>query len=473
MEDSGKIKKNYKLMGTESDPLIIAQRLLNLYRQLHIFSPEKKEAYNQMLLEQPPEVKRVLSSLPGGIVVQQYLADIEEENGFGTFSDDDDIQETPKAHVEKNNKNSSATVLPQSSITVANDPEMVKGIVEAVRDAIVTSNRHRKEDTKELAQTIIALQSKLTQTLMSNGNIPSAESQEGGVNSSSNLDKIISGISHAQSELIKEMTQAQTQELSQILSGVLKEIQQMSTQSLIDAVQTVHRENMDFFKNQIFSGVSSIPMHKKISEDQSSNKEEKSGHGYIDKIAGAVSGVFSSKNEGYSESIEDEAPIDLDNYVDNFQETTAETMPETTISSTAEPTEDNTDYEWEYGDDYEWEYVEDDGSEDSNDDYEYVTDTDAQEYEEEYEWEYVEDDGGEDSFDVEEQVDNSFVPESESSPDNIAEQLSSTTPVSDIEDNTPKVTSSNDNVDLDSIDSITLGDDFGLSSNDDIAIIPR
>ena len=148
-------------------------------------------------------------------------------------------------------------------------------------------------------------------------------------------------------------------------------------------------------------------------------------------------------------------------------------MPETTISSTAESTEDNADYEWEYGDDYEWEYVEDDGSEESNDDYEYITDTDSQEYEVEYEWEYVEDDGSEDSFEVDEQVDNSFVPENDSSPSNIAEQLPNTTPEPDVENNIPKVTSSNDNVDLDSIDSITLGDDFGLSSNDDVAIIPR
>ena len=76
MADSTKITKNYKLMGTDNDPVVIAQRLLNLYRQLHIFSAEKKDAYNKMLMEQPPEVKRTLGSLPGGVVVQQYLADM-------------------------------------------------------------------------------------------------------------------------------------------------------------------------------------------------------------------------------------------------------------------------------------------------------------------------------------------------------------------------------------------------------------
>jgi hypothetical protein len=77
VDENVKITKNYKLMGTESDPVIIAQRLLNLYRQLHIFSPEKKEAYNKMLLEQTPEVKKVLGTLPGGVVVQQYLYELE------------------------------------------------------------------------------------------------------------------------------------------------------------------------------------------------------------------------------------------------------------------------------------------------------------------------------------------------------------------------------------------------------------
>ena len=46
--DSRKLyKKNH---GDGEDPIIIAQRFLNIFRQLHIFSTERKEAFNLSLI---------------------------------------------------------------------------------------------------------------------------------------------------------------------------------------------------------------------------------------------------------------------------------------------------------------------------------------------------------------------------------------------------------------------------------------
>ena len=118
MSEVTKIKKNYKLLGTESDPVIIAQRLLNLYRQLHIFSQEKKEAYNQMLLEQTPEVKRTLGNLPGGIVLQQYIADIEEEAGL-EVEDFSMFNSVPQENSQEN-LNAKTPKVSAISITVIN-----------------------------------------------------------------------------------------------------------------------------------------------------------------------------------------------------------------------------------------------------------------------------------------------------------------------------------------------------------------
>ena len=67
--DSRKLyKKNH---GDGEDPIIIAQRFLNIFRQLHIFSTERKEAFNKMILEQPPEIRGMFGSLPGGSVLQK------------------------------------------------------------------------------------------------------------------------------------------------------------------------------------------------------------------------------------------------------------------------------------------------------------------------------------------------------------------------------------------------------------------
>ena len=82
VETAGKTKKNYNKIGTEDDPVIIAQRFLNIFRQLHIFTDERKQAFNQMILEQPAEIRGMFSSLPGGAVLQQYVDELEEKNGL-------------------------------------------------------------------------------------------------------------------------------------------------------------------------------------------------------------------------------------------------------------------------------------------------------------------------------------------------------------------------------------------------------
>ena len=89
IETAGKTKKNYNKIGTEDDPVIIAQRFLNIFRQLHIFTDERKQAFNQMILEQPAEIRGMFSSLPGGAVLQQYVDELEEKNGL--------IRSTPDA----------------------------------------------------------------------------------------------------------------------------------------------------------------------------------------------------------------------------------------------------------------------------------------------------------------------------------------------------------------------------------------
>ena len=83
LDTAGKItKKDYNKIGTEDDPIIIAQRFLNIFRQLHIFTAERKEAFNRMILEQTPEVRGMFGSLPGGAVLQQYVDDLEEKSGI-------------------------------------------------------------------------------------------------------------------------------------------------------------------------------------------------------------------------------------------------------------------------------------------------------------------------------------------------------------------------------------------------------
>ena len=69
------------LRNGEEDPVVVAQRYLNIYRQMHIFSPDRKESFNKMLLELPPEILSILGTLPGGSILQDYVDDLAEKNG--------------------------------------------------------------------------------------------------------------------------------------------------------------------------------------------------------------------------------------------------------------------------------------------------------------------------------------------------------------------------------------------------------
>ena len=69
------------LRNGEEDPVVVAQRFLNIYRQMHIFSAERKEAFDKMLLELSPSIRGIFGSLPGGAILQDYVDDLAEKAG--------------------------------------------------------------------------------------------------------------------------------------------------------------------------------------------------------------------------------------------------------------------------------------------------------------------------------------------------------------------------------------------------------
>ena len=76
------IKKNFKRRNGEEDPVVIAQRFLNIFRQLHIFTEERKKDFNQEILALPPEIRGMFGNLPGGSLLQEYVDDLEQNAGI-------------------------------------------------------------------------------------------------------------------------------------------------------------------------------------------------------------------------------------------------------------------------------------------------------------------------------------------------------------------------------------------------------
>lgn len=82
IDKAAEFRRLKKQHDGEEDPVIIAQRFLNIFRQLHIFSAEKKEGFNKMLLELPPYIRGLFGSLPGGGILQEYVDDLAEKQGI-------------------------------------------------------------------------------------------------------------------------------------------------------------------------------------------------------------------------------------------------------------------------------------------------------------------------------------------------------------------------------------------------------
>ena len=66
----------------EEDPVVVAQRFLNIYRQIHIFNAEKKAAFNKMLLALSPQIRGMFGQLPGGAMLQDYVDELAEKEGI-------------------------------------------------------------------------------------------------------------------------------------------------------------------------------------------------------------------------------------------------------------------------------------------------------------------------------------------------------------------------------------------------------
>ena len=71
----------------EEDPILVAQRYLNIYHQIHIFNDARKQEFDDSLLALPSDIRILLSTLPGGSVLLEHINEVEEQRGIVSYTD--------------------------------------------------------------------------------------------------------------------------------------------------------------------------------------------------------------------------------------------------------------------------------------------------------------------------------------------------------------------------------------------------
>lgn len=280
---------------SEELPIIVAQRFLNIFRQLHIFSDERREAFNKMLLELPPEVKSIFQSLPGGTPLQEYMEDLEQKSkglepvahhshqknsnilqealsenrstggttgGEGIINGDNFARILASSLAQSNaeiirelqNTRPAAAGIEGGSGTgggfdgpmkLVADESFTNIISKTLAEAIENSEKKRLEDNKMIARSFTELQENLTKLIEQSSQLKFISGGDGKTAAAPiQMKGLVDDLVKAQSAFLKETTKSQKEELSSIISTAIKESQKVSTQALIESFKKISEEKI-------------------------------------------------------------------------------------------------------------------------------------------------------------------------------------------------------------------------------------
>lgn len=234
----------------EEDPLIVAQRFLNIFRQLHIFSEEKKTVFNNMLLSLPPETRGMFVNLPGGGVLQDYVDELAEKAGVqkaiinheAAVGDDEvskakilakalaeaQIQAAPQvqaAAVSKDGKQIPVQTVIQGGGKVEMSDNFAREFARVVAEALKDNNNEQKEQIKLMLQGLGRTQLELIKIAQAGNEKQNSENL--------NLSKMLTQAQVQLAELLKELKNTPRGESAGVTAAepseeILKMVQMLS-----------------------------------------------------------------------------------------------------------------------------------------------------------------------------------------------------------------------------------------------------
>lgn len=169
------------LRNGEEDPVVIAQRYLNIYRQMHIFPPERKEAFNKMLLELPEDIRNIFGALPGGLMLQDYLSDLMEKQGLGgeavkTHKNEEtspilDVALSQTAKAQNSNIPQQPQVIQGGNVAVSLGKDFAEQFAGIFDNVMQRQNQMQAESLSKISADLSKGQMSLAQYLTQNNNM--------------------------------------------------------------------------------------------------------------------------------------------------------------------------------------------------------------------------------------------------------------------------------------------------------------
>lgn len=169
LKEASDIKKLIGKNKGEEDPILVAQRFLNIFRQLHIFDQQRREEFNSMILALPPEIRGTFGVLPGGSVLQEYVDELEISKGMAKSSgtvpqpkslvqpEAGETKDSPLSRIKNTPQPQAAAVAPQvitGEAKIVADASFAQVLSQSVSSALMAASASQSSNLEQVLNTL-------------------------------------------------------------------------------------------------------------------------------------------------------------------------------------------------------------------------------------------------------------------------------------------------------------------------------
>ncbi len=206
----------------EENPILVAQRYLNIFHQIHIFPPEKKAEFDISLKNMPKEIRHILPTIPGGRILMDHILELEGKKKKTYDGEEVPNEEENETPATQQPAITNAPIVANGKISL--DPDFAKNLAGSLAIAFRNNNLMPGGNLNELSNVLSKSFSayadnmqQMTQTILS-------QNMEQLNKSQTELHTQITKQLNVQTELQNRITEKVGNQISQVQSQLNTQI---------------------------------------------------------------------------------------------------------------------------------------------------------------------------------------------------------------------------------------------------------